>query len=132
MLKLRRHLLPQIKQMHVTDTETYPGFISAPLDVDASSIDSEIILHRQVLFKNNQIYWHHLMQINYTTYDVCRAQDSINPSTDHQDIILLSDTPTSTMLHRRYLPMGGGLIRTFLREVLTERCNVLGKFRDKF
>lgn len=35
------------------------------------------------------------MRINYTTYDVRRAQDSINPNTDHRDIMLLSDTPNS-------------------------------------
>ena len=60
--------------------------------VDTSSDGLEIILHSQVLFKNNQIYWHHLMQIHYTTYDVCRVQDSINPNADHQDIMLLSNT----------------------------------------
>jgi hypothetical protein len=30
------------------------------------------------------------MRINYTTYDVRRAQDTINPNTDHRDIMLLS------------------------------------------
>lgn len=30
------------------------------------------------------------MRINYTTYDVRRSQDTINPNTDHRDILLLA------------------------------------------
>ena len=84
--------------MHTTGTglETCPGSTVMPLDVDASSVESEIILHTQVLLKNDRIYRHRLMRINYTAYDVRRMQDSINPNTDHRDVILLSDTPTST------------------------------------
>jgi len=33
------------------------------------------------------------MRINYTTYDVRRGQDTINPKTDHRDIMLLVDEP---------------------------------------
>lgn len=36
------------------------------------------------------MYWHNLLRINWTTYDVCWSQDTINPNTDHQDIMLLS------------------------------------------
>lgn len=36
------------------------------------------------------MYRHNIMRINYTTYDVRRAQDTINPRTDHRDIILLA------------------------------------------
>lgn len=85
--------------MHVTATssETCPGPTITPPNAEASDVDSEIItLHSQVLFKNDRIYGHHLMRINYTAYDVRRAQDSINPSTDHRDIMLLSDAPSST------------------------------------
>ena len=43
----------------------------------------------QVVFKGDHIYCHHLFRINYMTYDVCCAQDTINPQTDHCDIMLL-------------------------------------------
>lgn len=36
------------------------------------------------------MYRHNIMRINYTTYDVRRAQDTINPNTDRRDILLLS------------------------------------------
>jgi hypothetical protein len=35
------------------------------------------------------LYRHHILRINYTTYDVQRSQDSINPCT-HPDIMVLS------------------------------------------
>jgi hypothetical protein len=37
------------------------------------------------------MYRHNLARINYTTYDVRRSQDVINPNTSHRDIILLAN-----------------------------------------
>ncbi|KAG1736096.1 uncharacterized protein EDB91DRAFT_1238087 [Suillus paluster] len=42
-----------------------------------------------ILFKHNRIYHHNLVRLNYTTYDVQRAQDVINPRTPHCNIMLL-------------------------------------------
>lgn len=55
------------------------------------------------------------MRINYTTYDVRRSQDTINPRTDHCDIMLLAasvrdsnDTNTTGSLHQyRYARVVG-------------------------
>ncbi|KAI0374977.1 hypothetical protein BV20DRAFT_1033013 [Pilatotrama ljubarskyi] len=46
---------------------------------------------------NNRIYHHRVFRINYTTYDVRRAQDSVNPRT-HPDIFMLSGTTTAHSL----------------------------------
>ncbi|KZP03324.1 hypothetical protein FIBSPDRAFT_1055351 [Athelia psychrophila] len=43
---------------------------------------------RQVCFKNNRLYRHKVIRVNYTTYDVRRAQDSLNPRT-HADFMVL-------------------------------------------
>lgn len=43
---------------------------------------------RQVCFKNNRLYRHKVICVNYTTYDVRRAQDSLNPRT-HADFMVL-------------------------------------------
>lgn len=40
-------------------------------------------------FHGNRIYRHKVMRINYTTYDVRRAQDSVNPR-NHADIMVLA------------------------------------------
>lgn len=50
-------------------------------------------------FKNESIYQHNILRINYTTYDVRRAQDSINPKTDHCNVMLFSD------LHNSHQPL---------------------------
>lgn len=46
--------------------------------------------HNAVLFKDDRMYRHHLARFNYTTYDVRRAQDVVNPGTSHRDIMLLA------------------------------------------
>jgi len=42
----------------------------------------------QVTIVNNRLHEHSILQINYTTYDVRREQDSINPRT-HADVLML-------------------------------------------
>ncbi|KIJ65337.1 hypothetical protein HYDPIDRAFT_28047, partial [Hydnomerulius pinastri MD-312] len=44
----------------------------------------------RLLFKGNRIYQHHVLRINYTAYDVRRAQDIFNPNSDHRDIMMLA------------------------------------------
>jgi hypothetical protein len=48
-----------------------------------------------VLFNRNKIYRHRLLRVNYTTYDLQRDFDTINPGTDHRDIMLLSHSDGS-------------------------------------
>lgn len=52
--------------------------------------------HRNSLFiVNNRIYRHKILRINYTTYDVRRDQDSINPRT-RSDIMVLANDEDNT------------------------------------
>ena len=46
-----------------------------------------------VLFKHDRIYQHKIFRINYTTYDVRRAQDVVNPDTSHCNVMVLNGTP---------------------------------------
>jgi len=46
--------------------------------------------HNSVLFKDNRMYRHNIARFNYTTYDVRRAQDVVNPRTSRCDILLLA------------------------------------------
>lgn len=55
----------------------------------------------QIFFKSDRIYHHRTAQINYTSYDVRRAQDVINPNTSHCDIMVLRDS-TEDELHWQY------------------------------
>ncbi|KAF8883751.1 hypothetical protein CPB84DRAFT_1686191, partial [Gymnopilus junonius] len=49
---------------------------------------------------SNKLYDHGTLRINYTTYDMCRSQDSINPKM-HPNILML--TPTSNENSHPYL-----------------------------
>ena len=43
----------------------------------------------ELLFKHDHLYHHHILRINYTTYNIHHKQDTINPSTPHHDIMVL-------------------------------------------
>lgn len=42
-----------------------------------------------IFFKSERMYAHRIVRFNYTTYDVRRAQDVVNPRTSHRNIMLL-------------------------------------------
>ena len=84
------HLLPRIKALlhqEVTSSGT-----DVPLsDERVLHYPESADQHHHVLFKSGRMYKHQLLRINYTTYDVRRSQDIINPSTQRRDIMLLAD-----------------------------------------
>ena len=63
-----------------------------------------IPVKEQVYIAADHLYKHNLMHINYTTYDVRRAQDIVNPSTFHCNIMLLADHAPSNAVssHSRH------------------------------
>lgn len=58
-----------------------------PTDKD-NNVDSGL---EQLFFKNDRIYKHRLIHINYTTYDVRREEHVINPRTSHSCVMVLAD-----------------------------------------
>lgn len=61
---------------------------SADLSVDHHALHLSQLNH--VLFNGNKIFRHRLLRINYTTYDLQREFDAVNPGTDKRDIMMLS------------------------------------------
>lgn len=56
---------------------------------------------RSLIFQHDRLYFHALLRINYTTYDVHRAQDVISPSTSHHNVMVLTnDDMTEQSGHR--------------------------------
>ncbi|KAJ8461909.1 hypothetical protein ONZ51_g11242 [Trametes cubensis] len=51
--------------------------------------DYTITDRSRIVFVKNRIYWHRVLRVNYTTYDRRRTQESINPRT-HGDVLLLA------------------------------------------
>lgn len=75
--KLQQHLHPRIQEMHAQ----CGGHIDAAVMEDPSMC---------VLIKNDTLYHHKLTRFNYTTYDVRRGSDLINPGTTKCNIMLLA------------------------------------------
>lgn len=68
----------------------------------SDSLQDNDIKPESILFKNDRIYEHKLMRINYTTYNIRRSQDMVNASTPHRDVLVLadsSDDPDSSSSH---------------------------------
>ncbi|KAG2090034.1 uncharacterized protein F5147DRAFT_586925 [Suillus discolor] len=42
-----------------------------------------------IIIKDDRMYEHHVARFNYTTYDVRRAQDVINPRTPHHNVMVV-------------------------------------------
>ncbi|KAJ3540172.1 hypothetical protein NMY22_g4410 [Coprinellus aureogranulatus] len=78
---LRSHLLARLLQheQHYSDAE----FTTRQLN--------------RVVMDTKAIYRHKVLRINYTTYDMLRMQDSINPRTEHNDIMVLANESDSVL-----------------------------------
>ncbi|KAG8733494.1 hypothetical protein FRC10_012322, partial [Ceratobasidium sp. 414] len=68
-LQLRRHLLARFLGSH-----SHPDFDDSKLG--------------QFQFQKGRMYRHQTLRVNYTTYDVHREQDVVNPSTPHCFVLL--------------------------------------------
>ncbi|KAG1856388.1 hypothetical protein DFJ58DRAFT_840899 [Suillus subalutaceus] len=71
--RLKDHLLTQLRNL------AYDGDEHEFSDADRTL----------VLFTDNKIYHHSILRVNYTTYDLQREQDTVNPRT-RADIMVLS------------------------------------------
>lgn len=61
----------------------------------------------RLIFKNDCIYPHSLLRVNYTTYDVRRDQDTINVASSHCNMMILSGSDSSQSPMYRYARVHG-------------------------
>ncbi|KAJ3524924.1 hypothetical protein NMY22_g10792 [Coprinellus aureogranulatus] len=119
--KLRQHLLPRVYRALLWEAEKSP---------DRTAHDSQRIelLHSlvaamangpspetqrdadQIYLHSDRLYQHGLLHINYTSYDVRRESDTINPKTSRRDVMCLrkldeDDCPATAhrFMHARVL-----------------------------
>ncbi|KJA27429.1 hypothetical protein HYPSUDRAFT_130944 [Hypholoma sublateritium FD-334 SS-4] len=79
--KLKEHLLPRVlKRLKIKENTLGPNAASAVQ-----------LAQNWVVIKSDRIFQHKLARFYYTTYDVRRSEDVINPRTAHCDIMLLAD-----------------------------------------
>lgn len=103
-LKLRNHLLPRLKAILNKEQQEVGKDIPPPHSLTE---EMQREMHEKELnsiyFKNDRLYKHNIMRINYTSYDIRRAQDTINPNTDHCDIMLLAQCPNANTETHQYM-----------------------------
>ncbi|KAG2347120.1 hypothetical protein BDR05DRAFT_945499 [Suillus weaverae] len=71
---------------HIGATQKFPIHIGSYLISHEGAEDNDI---NTVILKDDQMYCHNITRFNYTTYDVRRAQDIINPRTSHCNVMVL-------------------------------------------
>ena len=104
--KLKTHLLPRLKEIlqqeslavnayssghrneHSNQSRSIPGVAGDARSQDDTNADA-------IFFKNDRMYRHNLIRLNYTTYDIRRSQDVVNPKSSHQNIMLLANKDDS-------------------------------------
>jgi hypothetical protein len=52
-----------------------------------------------IRFQHDRIYKHQTLHINYTSYDMCCLQETVNPYSEHCDIMVLADEEPGTDAH---------------------------------
>ena len=100
--RLKLFLLPKAKEILALGDSLHPLEHNLGHFSGASSIP----LEEHIYIVGDRLYRHNLMRLNYTTYDVRRAQDIVNPSTSHCNIMLLADCPVSDsdgVVHHPYI-----------------------------
>jgi hypothetical protein len=91
MPKLKDHLLPRIRSILLEEGASSSHVHRFQAGLTTSNRGPDWQERDSVFLKSDRIYRHQLARFNYTTYDVRRAQDVINPSTSHCDILLLAN-----------------------------------------
>jgi hypothetical protein len=88
---LKQHLLPRILSDLRERRKTKASLFDNLEPGLADDFDESVCKPDSVVFKNDRLYRHNTIRINYTTYDVRRAQDTINPKTSHCNVMVLKD-----------------------------------------
>jgi hypothetical protein len=99
--KLQHFLLAKIKDILTKEngpSHTNSSAAIAVPGVSPACPNSEV----HVFIKADHMYRHNLMHLNYTTYDVHRAQDIINPLTSHCNVILLGQTSRDSTVSEQH------------------------------
>jgi hypothetical protein len=96
--KLKKHLLPRIKNVLDIERQARNDLTSSNHSQPIPALD-DVAEVNGIHFKGDRMYQHHIMRINFTTYDVRRGQDTINPRTDHNNIMLLASQDATTPNH---------------------------------
>ncbi|KAI0054668.1 hypothetical protein BV25DRAFT_1816733, partial [Artomyces pyxidatus] len=89
--KLKQHLLPRILDIHRKEEATRPSLWRTPINGSEMARPADDDPSDDIYLRNDCIYLHKRMYFHFTTYDVKRGTDLINPGTSRHNIMLLDD-----------------------------------------
>ena len=91
-------MLPRVQAMLEMESSTLQEH-SGP-GMTGNDVEAVNVVHSDlsgfVFLKNDRIYHHKLTRFHFTTYDVRRGTDIINPGNSRRDIMLLADNAEGT------------------------------------
>ncbi|RXW14632.1 hypothetical protein EST38_g11221 [Candolleomyces aberdarensis] len=100
LVKLKAHLLPRIRQSLLGEARADPAnfewaipTLEALVEGNAESEAEAMDQANRIFIPSNRLYRHEILHINYTTYDMRREQDILNPKTTRRDFMCLRDDP---------------------------------------
>jgi hypothetical protein len=97
--KLRKHLFPRIIETLLSEIAQTPDLSDHPaktvlLDISqtlkAAQLPLQHVNHSRVLIQSDRLYQHDILHLNYTSYDLRREQDVVNPNTSRRDVMCLT------------------------------------------
>ncbi|TFY53971.1 hypothetical protein EVG20_g9898 [Dentipellis fragilis] len=106
-----KHFLPRLKNHILARLE------GRTLDGDNDSFTPE--QQNSLVFLNNCIYRHKVLRVNYTTYDLRRDQDSLNPRTQADIMVLSHDDGGEGPKHAYWYARIIGVFHTYVARVDT-------------
>jgi hypothetical protein len=112
-LKIFRRLLTVFYQNFIPNLKDYALCKVLDLEHDADEINFTESQRASITFVKNKIYQHKVLRVNYTTYDMRREQDSLNPRT-HANIMVLSQEDDMNA-HPYWYARIIGIYHTFVR-----------------
>lgn len=98
-LRLKRHLVPRVYQRLLEEAEAVRaedqdasriwllGLLVNSSNDSTNSLDASDV--DQIYFHSDWMYEHNILNINYTSYDVRRETDIVNPKTLRRDVMCL-------------------------------------------
>jgi len=85
---LNLHLLPRIQERLQQLSVHEPSHPESNFPESPSHIQQQAL--NSILIKDNKLFLHKVVRFYYTTYDIRRSEDIVNPLTSHCDIMLLA------------------------------------------
>ncbi|KAI0308612.1 hypothetical protein OF83DRAFT_1043103, partial [Amylostereum chailletii] len=98
---LRQHLLPRIQKIHAGEALALRAQVMTAHALSSPELPEEGQI-RHVILKEDRIYGHKVMTVNYTTYDIRRTYDTLSPGKDRDAVMFLPDAGEPSSLHYQY------------------------------